>query len=85
MLKNEIFQINSNCTLSSDNHVAYLKSFLLQNVVFTVEFLGSQQVALKEKERGNDDLQRRINALIDEKRDCKFVAKQSRGGELDRL
>jgi len=38
--------------------------------VFTIEFFDSQQVALKEKERGNDDLQRRIDALTTENREA---------------
>jgi len=37
--------------------------------MFTVEFLGSQQVAPKEKKRVNVDLQRRIDALSVEKRE----------------
>jgi len=39
----------------------------LQNVVFTVELLGSQQVTLKEKERANADLLRRVDALSTKK------------------
>jgi len=42
--------------MSFGNHVAHPGSLLLQNVVFTIEFLGSLQVILKEKERANADL-----------------------------
>jgi len=38
--------------------------------VFIVEFLSSLQVALKEKKRGNDDLQGRIDALTTENREA---------------
>ena len=98
MLKNKIFQINSNCAFSSGNHVAHLRSLLLQNIVFTIEFMSSQQVTLKEKERDNADLQRRINTLSAEERqadeklarlqadlDRELVAKRSWKGELDHL
>jgi len=49
--------------------VAHPGSLLLQNTIFTIELLGSQQVALKEKERANADLQRRIDALSVEKKE----------------
>ena len=70
MLENDIFRVSSNSTLSSGNHVAHLKSLLLQNIIFTVEFLGSQQVAPKEKKRANVDFQRGINALSAKKREA---------------
>ena len=70
----------------------------MQNVVFTVELFDSQQVTLKEKERANADLLKRVHALSTEKReaneklaklqadlDRELVAQQSREGELDQL
>ena len=42
----------------------------MQNVIFTVELLGSQQVVLKEKERANAGLLRKVNALSVEKREA---------------
>ena len=97
-LENEIFRVSSNCTLSSGNHVAHPGSLLLQNIIFTIELLGSQQIALKEKERANADLQKRVEALSAEKReadeklvmlqadlDRELVAQRSREGELDQL
>jgi len=42
----------------------------LQNIVFTVELLGSQQIALKENERANVDLLRKVSALSNEKREA---------------
>ena len=60
--------------------------------------MGNEHVTLKEKERVNADLQRRINALSAEKReaneklaklqadlDRELVAQRSREGEFDRL
>ena len=42
----------------------------MQNIVFTVELLGSQQIALKENERANVDLLRKVSALSNEKREA---------------
>ena len=66
--------------------------------MFIVELLCSQWIALKENERANADLLRRVNAFSAEKRevderlaklhadlDHKLVAERSRKGELDRL
>jgi len=69
-LDNEISRVSSNCALSSGNHVAHLKSLLLQNVVFTVRLLDSRQIALKETKRANVDLLRRVDALSAEKREA---------------
>ena len=67
-LENENFWVSSNCTLSSGIHATHPRSLLLQNVVFTTELLGSQQVTLKDKERANTDLLKRVDALSVEKR-----------------
>ena len=42
----------------------------MRNTIFTVKLLGSQQVNLKEKERADADLLRRLNALSPEKREA---------------
>ena len=70
----------------------------MQNIIFTIELLDSQQVVLKEKERANTDLLRKVDALSAEKReaderlvklhadlDCELVAQRCRKGELYRL
>ena len=94
-LENNIFWVSSNCTLSSCIHITQLK-FFLQNIVFIVELLGSQQVALKE--RANIDLLKRVDALSAEKKkaderlvklradlDRELVTQRSRQGKLERL
>ena len=51
MLENDILWVNSNRILSSGDYEIHLRLFCLQNTVFTIDFLGRQQAALK-KRRG---------------------------------
>ena len=68
MLENEILQVNSNRALSSSDYEIHLQLLLLQNIVSSIDLLGHQQAALKEKERANVDLQRRVDDLSAVKR-----------------